>query len=102
MQAVILAGGQGTRLRPYTAVLPKPLMPIGDMPILEIVLRQLRRAGFADVTLAVSYLAEMMQAYCGDGSRFGLRIALLARDRRRSRPPGRSGWSRASTRPSWS
>ena len=74
MQAVILAGGQGTRLRPYTAVLPKPLMPIGDMPILEIVLRQLQRAGFRDVTLAVSYLAEMMQAYCGDGSRFGLRI----------------------------
>jgi NDP-mannose synthase len=74
MQAVILAGGQGTRLRPYTAVLPKPLMPIGDMPILEIVLRQLRRAGFRDVTLAVSYLAEMMQAYCGDGSRFGLRL----------------------------
>lgn len=74
MQAVILAGGQGTRLRPYTAVLPKPLMPIGDMPILEIVLRQLARAGFAEVTLAVSYLAEMIQAYCGDGSRFGLRL----------------------------
>lgn len=74
MQAVILAGGQGTRLRPYTAVLPKPLMPIGDLPILEIVLRQLRRAGFAEVTLAVSYLAEMIQAYCGDGSRYGLRL----------------------------
>ena len=74
MQAVILAGGQGTRLRPYTAVLPKPLMPIGDMPILEVVLRQLRRAGFTDVTLAVAYLAEMMQAYCGDGSRFGMTL----------------------------
>jgi NDP-sugar pyrophosphorylase family protein len=74
MQAVILAGGQGTRLRPYTAVLPKPLMPIGEMPILEVVLRQLRRAGFTEVTLAVAYLAEMMEAYCGDGSRFGLKI----------------------------
>lgn len=74
MRAVILAGGQGTRLRPYTTVLPKPLMPIGDMPILEIVLRQLKHAGFSRITLAVSYLAELIQAYCGDGSRFGLRI----------------------------
>jgi NDP-sugar pyrophosphorylase family protein len=45
MQAVILAGGKGTRLRPYTAVLPKPLMPIGDMPILEILVRQLKQMG---------------------------------------------------------
>ena len=74
MRAVILAGGQGTRLRPYTTVLPKPLMPVGDMPILEIVLRQLKRAGFSQATLAVSYLGELIQAYCGDGSRFGLRI----------------------------
>ena len=74
MRAVILAGGHGTRLRPYTTVLPKPLMPIGEMPILEIVLRQLRRAGFERVTLAVSYLAELIEAYCGDGARFGLAI----------------------------
>lgn len=74
MRAVILAGGKGTRLRPYTTVFPKPLMPIGDMPILEIVMRQLKHAGFDHVTLAVSYLAELIEAYCGDGSRFGLRI----------------------------
>src|SRR5258705_13921113 len=74
MRAVILAGGQGTRLRPYTTVLPKPLMPVGDMPILEIVLRQLKRAGFSQVTLLVPYLGGLIQAYCGDGSRFGLRI----------------------------
>lgn len=74
MRAVILAGGQGTRLRPYTTVLPKPLMPVGDMPILEVVLRQLRRHGFTRATLAVSYLAELLEAYCGDGSRFGLRM----------------------------
>jgi NDP-sugar pyrophosphorylase family protein len=74
MHAVILAGGQGTRLRPYTTVLPKPLMPIGDMPILEVVLRQLKRAGFTRVTLAVSYLAELIEAYCGNGSRLGLDI----------------------------
>jgi NDP-sugar pyrophosphorylase family protein len=72
MKAVILAGGKGTRLRPYTTVLPKPLMPIGDMPILEVVLRQLRRAGVTQVTLAVSYLAELLEAYCGRGERFGL------------------------------
>ena len=60
MHAVILAGGKGTRLRPYTTVLPKPLMPIGDMPVLEVVLRQLKQHGFNQVTLAVSYLAELI------------------------------------------
>ncbi|OGF16963.1 MAG: nucleoside-diphosphate-sugar pyrophosphorylase [Candidatus Eisenbacteria bacterium RBG_16_71_46] len=74
MRAVILAGGEGTRLRPYTTVLPKPLMPVGEMPILEIVLRQLKHRGFDRVTLAVSYLAELIEAFCGDGSRFGLEI----------------------------
>lgn len=74
MQAVILAGGMGTRLRPYTTVFPKPLMPVGDMPILELVLRQLKRRGFSRVTLAVSHLAELIEAFCGDGSRFDLEI----------------------------
>ena len=74
MKAVILAGGKGTRLAPYTTVLPKPLMPIGDMPILEIVLRQMACYGFKDVTLAVGYLAELLMAYCGDGSKFGVRV----------------------------
>jgi len=74
MKAVILAGGQGTRLAPYTTILPKPLMPIGDMPVLEIVLRQLAQSGFNDVSLAVGYLAELLMAYCGDGSKFGLKI----------------------------
>ena len=74
MQAVILAGGMGTRLRPYTTVFPKPLMPVGDMPILELVLRQLKRHGFNRITLAVSHLAELIEAFCGDGSRFGLKI----------------------------
>ncbi len=74
MKAVILAGGKGTRLAPYTTVLPKPLMPIGDMPILEIVLRQMACYGFKDVTLAVGYLAELLMAYCGDGGKFGVRV----------------------------
>lgn len=74
MKAVILAGGEGTRLAPYTTILPKPLMPIGDMPILEIVLRQLANNGFNNISLAVGYLAELLMAYCGDGSKFGLNI----------------------------
>lgn len=74
MRAVILAGGKGTRLAPYTTVLPKPLMPIGDMPILEIVLRQLAHHGFNEVTLAVGHLAELLMAYCGNGEKFGVKI----------------------------
>lgn len=74
MRAIILAGGKGTRLAPYTTVLPKPLMPIGDMPILEVVLRQLAHHGFKNVTLAVGHLAELLMAYCGDGEKFGLTI----------------------------
>ena len=74
MRAIILAGGKGTRLAPYTTVLPKPLMPIGEMPILEIVIRQLALHEFRDLTLAVGYLAELLMAYCGDGSKFGVDI----------------------------
>ncbi len=74
MQVVILAGGKGTRLRPYTTVIPKPLMPVGDMPILEIILRQLRRAGVHEVTLACGYMGQMFHAFFQDGARFGLKI----------------------------
>ncbi len=73
-RAVILAGGLGTRLRPYTTVLPKPLMPVGDRPILDIVLRQLANAGFNHVTIATGYLAELIEAFFGDGSRHGVTI----------------------------
>ncbi len=75
MQAVILAGGKGRRLRPYTTVLPKPLMPLGEMPIIEVVLRQLAASGFGQVTVAVGYLAELLMAYCGDGRKFGLDLS---------------------------
>lgn len=74
MQAVILAGGKGTRLRPYTTSFPKPLMPVDDVPILEVVLRQLARAGFKDVIITTGHLAEMVRLFCGDGTRWGLRI----------------------------
>jgi NDP-sugar pyrophosphorylase family protein len=73
-RAVILAGGQGSRLRPYTVVLPKPLMPVGEYAILEVILRQLAGQGFDHVTLAVNYQAEIVRAFCGDGSRWGIRI----------------------------
>ncbi|HNB51071.1 MAG TPA: sugar phosphate nucleotidyltransferase [Anaerolineales bacterium] len=74
MKAIILAGGKGTRLRPYTTVLPKPLMPIGDMPILEIMLRQMKYAGVDEAILTVGHLAELMRAFFKDGSQFGLKI----------------------------
>lgn len=73
-RAVILAGGPGTRLRPFTTVLPKPLMPIGDRPILDIIVRQLRRHGFGRVTIASGYLAELIEAFFRDGSAYGLEI----------------------------
>ncbi|HOI57117.1 MAG: sugar phosphate nucleotidyltransferase [Methanoculleus sp.] len=74
MRAVILAGGKGRRLEPYTTIIPKPLMPIGDKPTLEIILRQLQGHGVRDVTIAVGHLAELIMAFFGDGSRFGLSI----------------------------
>ena len=73
LHAVILAGGKGTRLRPYTTTIPKPLVPIGDdCAILEIVLRQLSRAGFKRVTLAIGHLGELIRAYVGSGEQWGL------------------------------
>lgn len=83
MQALILAGGRGTRLEPYTTVVPKPLMPVGDMPILEIILRQLKRAGVDEVLMAVGYLGQLLQAFFGNGERLGLRIGYSMEDRPR-------------------
>lgn len=77
---VVLAGGRGTRLAPYTTLLPKPLMPIDDMPVLEILLRRLRAAGYRRVHLAVGHLAELIEAFFGDGSRFGVEIVYLRED----------------------
>ena len=75
MHAVILAGGRGVRLRPYTTAFPKPLVPIGDeYAILEIVLRQLHSAGFTSITIAIGHLGQLIRAYCGDGSQWGLEI----------------------------
>jgi NDP-sugar pyrophosphorylase family protein len=80
MKAVVLAGGKGTRLAPYTNVLPKPLMPIGNMPILEVLLRQMKLAGFDEVILTVGHLAELLEAFFKDGSRFGIQIKYSIED----------------------
>jgi NDP-mannose synthase len=73
--AVVLAGGQGTRLRPYTTILPKPLVPIGDeFSILEIVLRQLVHRGFGRATLAIGHQGALIQAVVGDGSQWGIEV----------------------------
>lgn len=72
--AVILAGGKGTRLRPYTTCLPKPLMPIGDLPIIEVVLKQVRAAGIQSVTIAVGHLAQLIESFIGDGKSYGLKV----------------------------
>ena len=74
MRAVVLAGGKGRRLQPYTLTFPKPMMPVGDMPILEIVIRQLKYAKFEHITLAVGHLAELLEAYFQDGSRWGVKL----------------------------
>ena len=87
MKAIILAGGKGTRLAPYTVVLPKPLVPLGDRPILEILLRQLRHYGVTDVVMAVGYLAELLEAYFGDGHKLGVRITYS----REEQPLGTAG-----------
>jgi NDP-sugar pyrophosphorylase family protein len=81
MQAVILAGGKGTRLRPYTTSLPKPLVPLGDHPILEILLRQLAAEGFKDIILSTGHLAELIEAYCGNGKKWGVRIRYAREDK---------------------
>lgn len=73
-RAVILAGGKGRRLAPYTITFPKPMVPVGDMPIIEIVIRQLKNSGFSHITLAVGHLAELIMAYLQDGSRWGSQI----------------------------
>jgi NDP-sugar pyrophosphorylase family protein len=74
MRAIILAGGKGARLRPYTIVLPKPLMPIGEYPILEVILKQLAYYGFNHITLTVNHQAELMQAFFGKGGKWGIKI----------------------------
>lgn len=81
MQAVILAGGKGERLKPYTLCIPKPLIPIGDIPIIEVVIRQLKYYGFKDIILSVNYLSNLLRAFFEDGKRIGVNIKYSKEDR---------------------
>jgi NDP-sugar pyrophosphorylase family protein len=87
MKAIILAGGKGTRLAPYTKILPKPLMPIGDMPILEVLLRQMKCADINEAVITVGHLAGLLRAFFQDGSKLGLKIRYSLEDK----PLGTSG-----------
>jgi NDP-mannose synthase len=73
-RAIILAGGKGTRLKPYTIALPKPLVPIGDEPILEIIIKQLISNGFDHITITINHLADIIKAFFGDGTKWGVKI----------------------------
>lgn len=75
MKAVIQAGGKGTRLRPYTWVLPKPLMPVGDLPVIEMLLKWLCRNGIKNVYVTIGYLGHLIRSLCGDGSQWGMEIS---------------------------
>jgi NDP-sugar pyrophosphorylase family protein len=80
MKAIILAGGKGTRLAPYTKVIPKPLMPIGDMPILSVLLTQIQHAGIKEVVLTVGHMAGLLEAFYADGCQHGLNISYSYED----------------------
>ena len=73
-RAIILAGGKGTRLKPYTLALPKPLVPVGDKPVLEIIINQLKDYGFDYITITINHLADIIKAFFGDGSKWGIKI----------------------------
>ncbi len=77
MKAMILVGGMGSRLRPLTFSIPKPLLPVGEQPILGIIIQQMKNAGIQDIILATGYQAELIHTFCGDGSRFGVTITYV-------------------------
>ena len=86
-RAVILAGGRGSRLYPFTATLPKPLLPIGEHPVIDLIVRRLVGFGAFRVTIAVNYLADLVESFLGDGRRFGIQIEYV----RETTPLGTAG-----------
>jgi NDP-sugar pyrophosphorylase family protein len=87
MKTVILAGGKGVRLRPLTYTIPKPLLPIGEKPILEEIIERLKSAGLTDLVIAVGYRAELIETYFRDGSQLGVHIEYV----RETHPLGTAG-----------
>ena len=87
MKALILVGGKGTRLKPYTNIIPKPLLPVGEKPILEIILMQLKNSGVDEVVLAVGHMSQLFESFFGDGSRLGIKITYTFEDK----PVGTAG-----------
>ncbi|MFC1677248.1 sugar phosphate nucleotidyltransferase [Planctomycetota bacterium] len=81
MKAVVLAGGQGTRLRPLTFSIPKPLLPIAEKPILEIILNNFKKFGITEVLISVGYQAELIKAFCADGAKFCLSVKYIDEDK---------------------
>lgn len=81
MKAVVLAGGQGTRLRPLTFSIPKPLLPIAEKPILEIILNNFKKFGITDVIISLGYQGELVKAFCGDGSKFGISVRYVSEEK---------------------
>jgi len=81
MKAVILAGGLGTRLKPFTEIIPKPLLPVGESSVLEIQIMSLAKHGVTDVFVATNYMAEYVQAFLGDGRKYGVRLVFSKEDR---------------------
>ena len=74
MKAIILAGGKGTRLKPYTTVIPKPLVPVGETAIIEILINQLKKCGIDEVDVCLGHFSEIIMAFLGDGSKWGIKI----------------------------
>lgn len=81
MKAVILAGGLGTRLKPFTEIIPKPLLPIGEKSVLEIQIERLRQNGFDEIYLATNYMSDYISNFLGDGSRYGVKIRISKEDK---------------------
>lgn len=81
MKAVILAGGLGTRLKPFTEVIPKPLLPIGEKSVLEIQMERLKQFGFTEIFLATNYKSNYIENFFGNGSRYGVKLTISKEDK---------------------
>ena len=81
MKAVILAGGLGTRLKPFTEIIPKPLLPIGEKAILEIQIEHLKEHGFDEIYLATNYKSDYIKNFFGDGSKYGVKLTISKEDK---------------------